>query len=176
MNAAFSHHIYSRFAALAVTLLSLLPVSAKAQEVIHRVVGSGINVIPDNFFPGVPGFSFRQSISAWQTSDGIVGGTLNVTLYGLAGQPVNLVFDITVLEVAGSTARFGGVLIHKNLAAYDAKIGSLTVGFISDKLDSDPDSMWSGPAEFFGIFDGEYDGEPLLMPDFPISSGNFIVR
>jgi len=109
-------------------------------------------------------FSFRQSISAWQKSDGTFGGSAVVQVWFPGAPAVVMVMQITFLTVVGNTAFYTTVTTHSNSDDEFFKVGVLGKGFITDSDGDGPDYAYSGP-----IF------IPFL-PETPVAQGNFVVR
>jgi hypothetical protein len=161
MKINLTKHMKSLFAGLLLAGTALSPVAAQAQQIIHTVTGSGLTVVP--FGPDGP-FSFRQSISAWQKSDGTFGGSAVVQIWFPGAPDVVMVMEITSLTVVGNTAYYTTVTTHSNSDNEYFKVGTLGKGFITDSNGNGPDHAYSGP-----IF------IPFL-PDAPVAQGNFVVR
>ena len=152
------------------------PVSAEPQGVVLAITGSGLTVVEENFFfPGSPGFSARQTISARQKSDGRVEGSFIIQIWFASNpSPIVLVQDITCLTLDGNTAYFGAVIRWSSDLSY-AKPGDSAVGFVTDTDGNGPDISWSGPSVFFLAPGQDCTARPP-MPQLPLASGNFIVR
>ena len=177
MKTAISNSLKVLLGAMLLAGAIVTPVSAEPKGVVHSINGSGLIVVKEDFFwPGSPAFSFRQEISAWQRSDGTVGGTFVVQIWGLTpgNAPVVLLQEVTCLTVDGNTAYTTSVIrwsSNPNLA----KPGDEVAFFVTDSDGNGPDISWSGPAQFF-LAPGQDCTSHPFMPQVPIASGNFIVR
>jgi hypothetical protein len=160
---------------LMAALTSIPSVTEAQQRVVHSVSGSGLTVVEkDFFFPGSPAFTFRNIIAATLHADGTVSGKLVVHVIQPPEAPITLVGDITCLTFEGKTVFYGATIIKTTNPGY-SPVGTEAVGFVTDTDGDGPDISWGGPSIFF-LQPGQTCADHPIMPQQPISSGNFVVR
>lgn len=167
-----------RLTCLAVAILTIaasLPILGQSQSRDHSINGSGVSAVPDNYFPGTPGFATRQSISARQRANGEVDGLVFVQITGLGPDEIRMTIQVTCLSVADHTAYWGGIVVSSNVSSPGFTPGTEAVGFVFDGPSAGTDLSWSGPSMFWAP-NGETCADHPLLPPVPVVKGHFEVR
>ena len=150
--------------------VSAAPSKAGAE---HSVTGSGLEDI-------APGFTFTVESSVRSDASGNVSGQIHVrvldlSLFGVA--PYEVTEAPTCLRVVGNTAYIGAV-VTKTSDPLVAPIGGLAVFWVRDNGAGGTDVGHEGPASFYDPFGLICSDTPPtdLLPTYPITPGNFVVR